>query len=74
MELMLLESKPFSYSSRRLSFSEKAEVKNILDELIAKGIIRESTSEYASPIVLVKKKNGTTRMCVDFRMLNKITV
>jgi len=43
-----------------------------LDELLAKGIIRESMSEYASPIVLTKKKNGETRMCIDFRKLNKI--
>ena len=43
-----------------------------LDELLRKGNVSESP--YASPIVLVKKKNGDMRMCVDYRALNKITL
>ena len=38
------------------------------------GIIRKSTSPYASPIVIVKKKDGSNRICVDYRKLNKITI
>ena len=38
-----------------------------------KGIIRESSSLWASPIVLVSKKNGKRRMCVDYRKVNKVT-
>ncbi|XP_076278424.1 uncharacterized protein LOC143208164 [Lasioglossum baleicum] len=74
LTLTLTDKKPFSCAPRRLSYSEKVEVRKIIDGLIAKGIIRESTSEYASPIVLVKKKTGETRMCVDFRKLNKVTL
>ena len=37
------------------------------------GVVRPSTSPYASPIVMVKKKDGLNRVCVDFRKLNKIT-
>lgn len=74
LKLVLTNEKPFFCTPRRLSYHEKTVLRSILDELTSKGIIRESTSEYASPIVLTKKKNGETRMCVDFRTLNKITV
>lgn len=63
--------KPFHYPPRRLSYTEKAHVQELLDEYLEKGIIQESESEYASPIVLVKKKSGELRMCVDYRTLNK---
>lgn len=73
LKLILTNEKPFSCTPRRLSYHEKTVLRSILDELVSKGIIRESMSEYASPIVLTKKRNGETRMCVDFRTLNKIT-
>lgn len=63
MKLVLTDNKLFSYTPRRLSYDEKNRLRSILDGLIAKGIIRESASEHASPIVLTKKKNGKTRMC-----------
>ncbi|XP_036148576.1 uncharacterized protein LOC114254896 [Monomorium pharaonis] len=72
LKLVLTDTKPFHYNPRRLSQYEKTELKKILDNLLQKGIIRESESEYASPIVLVKKKSGDLRMCVDYRHLNKI--
>lgn len=52
-------------------------MRNIIRELLDKKIIyyiRESESEYSSPILLVKKKDGSDRMCVDYRALNAITV
>lgn len=73
MSLTLTSNEPFHFKPRKLSYYEKCKLREILDELIAKDIIRESSSEYASPIVLAKKRNGELRMCVDFRKLNKVT-
>ena len=52
---------------------ELAECKKQIDEMLAKGWIKESTSEYGHPLLFVKKKDGTMRMCVDFRGLNANT-
>lgn len=47
---------------------------SVINELLENGIIRQSESPYASPVVMVLKKNGEYRKCVDYRALNKITV
>lgn len=73
MNITVENAKPFSCSSRRLSY-EREKLQVMLDEYIRDGIIRESSSEYASPIVLVKKKSGELRMCIDFRRLNKVVI
>ena len=57
-----------------MSIMENAEIKRQIKEMLDKGIIRSSTSPCGSPIVLIPKKDGTWRMCVEFRALNKITV
>ncbi|CAH2094977.1 unnamed protein product [Euphydryas editha] len=74
MSIKLNSSTPVYYRPYRLSHAETLRVREIIKELLDKGIIEESESEYASPILLVKKKDGTDRMCVDFRKLNDITV
>lgn len=51
-----------------------AEVKSHLQGLLNKNLIRKSTSSYASPLVCVRKKDGSLRLCVDYRGLNKKTV
>lgn len=58
----------------RLSPQEREVVREKVDELLAAEVIRPSTSPFASPILLVKKKDGSDRMCVDFRELNANTV
>jgi hypothetical protein len=58
----------------KMSVMENAEIKKQIQELLDKGVTVPSTSPCGSPIVLVLKKDGTWRMCVDFRALNKIMV
>ncbi|CAK1582529.1 unnamed protein product [Parnassius mnemosyne] len=58
----------------RLSPVEREKVRNIIQELMEHNIIRKSKSPYSSPVILVKKKNGDDRLCVDFRELNSNTL
>jgi hypothetical protein len=53
---------------------EHEEVKKTIDELLAKGYIRRSFSPWAFPVLLVEKKDGAKRMCVDCRDLNTVTI
>eukprot|EP00253_Pinus_taeda_P021195 PITA_21195 len=57
-----------------LSTLENAEIKKQVQELLEKGFIRPSTSPCGSSIVLVRKKDGSWRMCIDYQALNKITI
>ncbi|GJP48265.1 hypothetical protein CLOM_g7563, partial [Closterium sp. NIES-68] len=57
-----------------MSTAELQEVQKQLDELLDKGFIRVSSSPYAAPTLFVKKKDGSMRMCIDYRALNKITI
>jgi hypothetical protein len=56
------------------SMMENEEIKRQIQELLQKGHIRPNSSPCESPIVLVQKKYGTQRICIDYRALNKITV
>ncbi|CAG9134612.1 unnamed protein product [Plutella xylostella] len=74
MTLHLNDNTPVTYRPYRLPFSERAKVREMVGNLLDNGIIQESQSAYASPIVLVRKKNNEYRMCVDYRALNRKTV
>lgn len=74
MEIKLKNDIPITYRPYRLSLSERSKVKEMVSEMLNNDIIRESFSEYASPIILVAKKSGDTRLCVDYRALNQKTL
>lgn len=67
-------AKPTSRPLYRLSKLEMDEVRKQVKELLAKGLIEPSKSPYGAPITFALKKDGTLRMCIDYRALNKITV
>ena len=64
-----VRSKPYP-----VPYSLRESLREDVDDLIRMGVIRESNSPYASPAVVVKKKDGSNRICVDYRKLNKLTV
>lgn len=74
MVIHLKDSEPVVYRPYRLCYSDRQLVRNMIDEMLGCGIVRESSSPYASPIVLVQKKTGEKRLCVDYRALNNKTV
>jgi hypothetical protein len=65
---------PISKRAYRVSRPELVELKKQIDELLEKGYIRPRTSSWAAPVLFVEKKDGTKRMCIDYRALNEVTV
>src|SRR4051812_28990007 len=65
---------PVSIAPYRMSPAELRELKSQLEELIAKHFIRPSVSPWGAPVLLVKKKDGSMRLCIDYRQLNKVTI
>ena len=65
---------PVKQRPRRLPYAYRDEADQQIQEMLANGIITPSVSPWSSPIVLVRKKNGDLRFCVDYRKLNQITV
>ena len=53
---------------------QKNELESIVAEMLQVGIIRDNTSSFPSPVVLVKKKDGSWRLCVDYRQFNKLAI
>ncbi|GJT56991.1 putative reverse transcriptase domain-containing protein [Tanacetum coccineum] len=65
---------PVARAPYRLALSEMKELSEQLQELSDKGFIRPSSSPWGAPVLFVKKKDGSFRMCIDYRELNKLTV
>ncbi|GJR94827.1 putative reverse transcriptase domain-containing protein [Tanacetum coccineum] len=65
---------PVAKSPYRLAPSEMQELSEQLQELQDKGFIRPSHSPWGAPVLFVKKKDGSFRMCIDYRELNKLTI
>ena len=74
MTIRTINDVPIYHKPYRLSFAERKIVQGKVQDLLANGIIQESDSDYASPVILVKKKTEDYRLCVDYRALNVVTV
>ncbi|KAG5885995.1 hypothetical protein JTB14_025389 [Gonioctena quinquepunctata] len=66
-------ARPIRQSARRLPLAKKEEADKIVSDMGKEGVIEPSDSPWSSPVVLVKKKDGSTRFCVDYRQLNNVT-
>jgi len=71
---LVLGTSPISIALYRMSASELGELKKQLEELLEKQFIRPSVLSWGAQVLLVKKKDGNMRLCVDYRQLNKGTV
>jgi hypothetical protein len=65
---------PISKRAYRVSGPELVELKKQIDELSEKDYIRPSTSPWVAPVLFVEKKDGTWRMCINYRALNEVTI
>lgn len=69
--ILLRDESLFRYTPRRFSVLEKRQLKEITDDLLERGIIEPNVSPYCSRVVLVTKRSGQKRMCIDLHALNQ---
>ena len=67
-------TEPISIPPYRMAPAELRELKAQLEELLSKGFIRPSISPWGAPVLFVKKKDGSLRLCIDYRKLNRVTI
>uniref|UniRef100_A0AAG5DQN0 RNA-directed DNA polymerase n=1 Tax=Anopheles atroparvus TaxID=41427 RepID=A0AAG5DQN0_ANOAO len=70
-KIILYDETPVRSTPRRFAPREKAVLEATISEWLEKGIIKESESDFASPVTLARKKDGSFRVCVDYRELNR---
>lgn len=73
-EIHLHDDKPIKQKLKRTPLAFESEEKDHLQQMVDKSIVQNSISEYAARPVLVRKKDGSIRYCIDYRALNKVTV
>jgi hypothetical protein len=71
---LIADAKPVFGSIYNMSETELQFLKEYIDSMVAKGFIRPSKSPFGSPVLFVKKPDGSFRLCVDYRKLNEITI
>jgi hypothetical protein len=71
---LILGTAPISRRAYRVSGPELVQLKKQIDELSEKGYIRLNTTPWTAPVLFVEKKDGTKRMCMDYRGLNEVTI
>ena len=67
-------SRPPAQAPYRMSLPELRELRKQLTELLDAGLVQPSKAPYGAPVLFQKKQDGTLRMCVDYRALNKVTI
>ncbi|GFT77971.1 retrovirus-related Pol polyprotein from transposon 17.6 [Trichonephila clavipes] len=74
LSITVTDDKPIYHSPRRLPFTKRDIVDKQIDEWIQNGVIEPCSSAYASQVLVVRKKDGSPRVCIDFRKLNRVLV
>ncbi|GFX89871.1 uncharacterized protein K02A2.6-like [Trichonephila clavipes] len=71
LDIALTDDEPIFHKPRRLPFAERDTVDAQVDAWVKNGIVEPCSSPYASQVVVVKKKDGKSRVCIDYRRLNR---
>ena len=71
---LIPRTEPISIPTYRMAPAELRELKAQLEELLSKGFIGPSRSPWGAPVLFMKKKDGSLRLCIDYRKLNRVTI
>ena len=71
---LLSSMDPIYLTPYRMAPAELRELKVQLQELVKKGFVQPSVSPWGAPVLFVRKKDGTLRLCIDYRQLNRVTI